>query len=54
MRLDERKLDTPRLRRGRRPGATPIDKAHWRFKIARQANMAQSEAETGRHLGDVG
>jgi hypothetical protein len=32
----------------------PIDKAHWRFRIARQAKMAQSEAETGRHLGDVG
>jgi DNA (cytosine-5)-methyltransferase 1 len=35
-------------------GATPIDKAHWRFRIARQANVAQSEAETSRHLGDVG
>jgi hypothetical protein len=31
----------------------PIDKAHWRFRIARQAKMAQSEPEIGSHLGDV-
>ncbi len=54
MRLDERKLDTPRLSRGRRPAATHIDKVHWHLRIARQANVAQSEVETSRHLGDVG
>jgi hypothetical protein len=28
MHLDERKLDTLRPQKGRRPGPTPIDKAH--------------------------
>jgi hypothetical protein len=54
VRLDERKFDTSRLKKGGRPGPTPIDKAHWRFRIARQANMAQCEAEIGDHLGDFG
>ena len=44
--LDERIFDTSPLEKGRRPGPTPIDKAHWRFRIARQAKMAQYEAET--------
>jgi len=45
----------PGSEKGRRPGPTPIDKAqHWRFRIARQANMAQCEAEIGGHLGDFG
>ena len=32
----------------------PIDKAHWRFRIAQQAKMAQHEAETSGYLADVG
>jgi len=35
-------------------GQAPIDKAHWRVRIARQANMAQDEAEIGGHPGDFG
>jgi hypothetical protein len=29
-------------------------KTHWRFRIARQAKMAQPEPEIGGYLGDVG
>jgi hypothetical protein len=47
-------LTRPHSEKGVGPARRPIDKAHWRFRIAQQAKMAQHEAETSGYLADVG
>jgi hypothetical protein len=43
----------PDCDKGVGPARRPSTRRIGRFRIARQANVAQSEAEMSRHLGDV-